>query len=147
MKINRQILILLIVFSINNNYLSAGFYIQTLMLDSISDNLFDTTYYLFPEKNASFNKGTFNDFFIYVEKNLDYPKYEKENKIEGKVFIQFGVTCHGDIGFVKVVHSSGNINLDNEALRVVNNSPKWEPAMEKGKYVGEILIIPINFKL
>jgi periplasmic protein TonB len=145
--LSRQFLLLPMVFLINYNGLNACNKIQLPTQDSISDDAFDTVYYVFPEQNATFNNGTYNDFHVYTDKNLTYPSYEKEHKIEGKTFIQFGVNCHGDIGFVKVQKSSGNINLDNEAIRVVKSSPEWKPAKMGNKFVGQIFIIPINFKL
>lgn len=69
------------------------------------------------------------------------------NKIESKVFVQFGVNCYGDIGFIKVLRSSGNINFDNEAIRVVKSSPKWEPAKIGNIYVGQNFMVIVNFKL
>lgn len=142
----RQLLLPIIVFLININCLNACIYIATLT-DSISDDVHDTLYYAFPDRNATFKDGTLDDFHVYVDNNLIYPQLEKENKIEGKAFIQFGINCYGDIGFVKVISSSGNINLDNEAIRVVKSSPKWKPAKVGNKYVGQIIIIPVNFKL
>jgi periplasmic protein TonB len=38
-------------------------------------------------------------------------------------------------------------SLDQEALRVVNNLPKWKPGMQRGKPVRVSYTVPINFQL
>jgi TonB family protein len=115
--------------------------------DSIVSESRDTNFYVYVDENAIFLKGGINEFREYVEKKLIYPVNAGKNKIEGKVIIQFGVNCNGDIGFVKVLRSSGNIDLDNESIRVVNSSPKWIPAKIGKKFVGQNFVLPVVFKL
>ena len=37
--------------------------------------------------------------------------------------------------------------LDNEALRVIKSSPKWQPGMQRGKAVKVKYTFPFNFQL
>ena len=107
----------------------------------------DTNYYVRVDENAGFLKGGINEFNQFLVKKLIYPDNEKINKIEGKVVAQFGVNCFGDIGFVKILRSSGNVNFDNEAIRVIKSSPKWTPAKIGKKFVGQNFMTIVTFKL
>ena len=46
-----------------------------------------------------------------------------------------------DVNIVRGVHPL----LDNEALKVVSESPKWSPGLQRGQPVRVIFIIPIIF--
>ncbi|MBO4332107.1 MAG: energy transducer TonB [Paludibacteraceae bacterium] len=81
----------------------------------------------------------------YINKNLVYPKEAIEQKIEGKVLVSFIVNTDGSISDVEVVKSAGKL-LDDEALRLVNEMPKWIPASNKGKKFRTKLTLPFNFK-
>lgn len=92
-------------------------------------------------------KPTFNeaDFFI---KNLIYPEQARENKVQGRVYVQFVVEKDGSITDVKVIRGRelGN-GIPEEAVRVVKAMPKWTPAMMDGKVVRAYHILPLSFKL
>lgn len=78
-----------------------------------------------------------------------------ENKIEGRAFVRFLVKKDGSIDNVKLLKSSGNTLLDQEALRLMNDDdmPQWIPATHfsdaKGGYIKADMhcVIPIDFKL
>ena len=77
-----------------------------------------------------------------------------ENKIEGRAFVRFLVKKDGSIDNVKLLKSSGNALLDQEALRLINEDmPQWIPATyfsdAKGGYIKADMhcVIPIDFKL
>ena len=83
---------------------------------------------------------------MFIAKNLMYPKDAQKKNIEGKVFVQFDIDREGNLTnaiIVRGVHSS----LDNEALRVTNLSPKWEPGTVEEKPVNVRFTFPITFKL
>lgn len=56
----------------------------------------------------------------YVNRNIIYPKNALDNKIEGKVIVQFVVNKDGSIGEVKVARGV-NKELDEEAIRVIKS--------------------------
>lgn len=99
--------------------------------------------YTIVDRSPSF-KGGMDNFYKYIAKNLKYPKTARENGIEGRVFVVFIVDKKGNIVDAKVVKGV-NPELDAEALRVVENSPKWIPALKDGKKVKVRMNIPINF--
>lgn len=82
----------------------------------------------------------------YLSNNVNYPLIAQENGIKGKVFVSFIVDEQGNIFDVKIVRGVDS-SLDNEALRVVKNMPKWMPGMQNGKPVKVRYNVPINFQL
>jgi len=90
--------------------------------------------------------GGFKTFYEYVGKNLDYPAQATRMGIEGKVFVQFIVEKDGSLTDIEVVKGIG-AGCDEEALRVLKNSPKWIPGKQRGIPVRVKMIFPIMFKL
>jgi protein TonB len=66
--------------------------------------------------------------------------------VEGKVFVQFVVDKKGNISEVEAIRGIG-AGLDEEAVRVVKNSPAWNPGKQRGNAVKTRVVIPINFAL
>jgi TonB family protein len=83
----------------------------------------------------------------YIVRNLYYPDEAVDKKIEGKVYIKFLVSKTGDITDVTVKKSSGYAILDEEAVRIIKEMPKWSPAHLDGEIVESNFSIPISFKL
>ena len=106
----------------------------------------DEQVFIVVEQQASFQGGSVNEFRDWVTKNLKYPDLAVKNKISGKVYVQFSISTKGDVVDVKVIRSA-DLSLDNEAIRVVSSSPKWEPAMQSGSKVKQQFTIPIAFQL
>ncbi len=83
----------------------------------------------------------------YVFENVKYPKEAFESRISGMVVISFIVTKSGDVVESKVLREIGG-NCGAEALRVVNNMPKWQkPAVNDGEIVNSKFILPVRFSL
>lgn len=82
----------------------------------------------------------------YLQKNLRYPDFAKENNIEGRVIIQFVVNEDGSIGNAIIKKGIGG-GCNEEALRVVNTMPKWKPGMQNGKPLKVYYTLPITFML
>jgi TonB family protein len=97
-----------------------------------------------PLEQPTFQGGDLNKFKKWVQDNLKYPAKAKEKNISGKVYVQYVVSNTGDVVDVKVVRSVDPL-LDEEAMRVVKSSPKWEPASSKGVKVKIQFTMPILF--
>jgi len=82
----------------------------------------------------------------YIANAVKYPVTAQEKGIQGKVYVTFVV---GKDGFVKNTSIAKGVDpsLDSEALRVINNLPKWKPGIQKGVPVNVSYTVPINFKL
>lgn len=97
------------------------------------------------ETDPSF-KGGLGEFYKFVGKNLKYPAQARRIGVEGKVFAQFIVDKDGSLSDIKVVRGIG-AGCDEEVLRILNKSPKWNPGKQRGRPVKVRMIFPITFKL
>jgi protein TonB len=97
------------------------------------------------EKMPMFPGGEI-EMLKFLANNIQYPKEAIQLGIEGKVFIQFTVDKNGNIKDAKVVKGIGG-GCENEALRVINMMPAWEPGMINNKAVSVKFVIPITFKI
>lgn len=90
-----------------------------------------------------------------IKDNIKMPEAAAKEKITGKIHVMFMVDEHGKIKDAKV-HSAKladdkewskklGYGCDEEALRVVNMLPDWQPAMYQGKPVKMWYNLPIIF--
>jgi len=98
------------------------------------------------EDMPSFKGGDLNDFRAWVQKNMNYPSIAQENGISGRVIVQFAINSNGQVVDVRVVRGV-DPSLDNEAVRAVKASPKWEPGKQRGKSVKVQFTMPVVFVL
>lgn len=89
-------------------------------------------------------KGGVDAFGAYLGSHIIYPIEARKNYIEGRVILTFIVEKTGEINDVKVIKSV-DADLDNEALRVIKNSPKWIPGTMIGQPVRVVYSVPVNF--
>ncbi len=82
----------------------------------------------------------------YLNENIKYPQMARESGIQGRVFVTFVVERNGSVTDVKVLRGIGG-GCDEEAIRVIQNMPKWEPGKQRGKPVRVQFNMPILFKL
>ncbi|MEN8249228.1 MAG: M56 family metallopeptidase [Bacteroidota bacterium] len=90
--------------------------------------------------------GGMHAFYQYVQENISYPEKAKENSVEGKVFVEFLVNEDGSVSNVNLKRGIGS-GCDEEAMRIMENSPNWEPMMVDGKPRAVTMVIPIEFRL
>jgi len=91
-------------------------------------------------------KGGMAAFYKYVGSKLKYPPQANRMGVEGKVYVEFVINRDGTIVDVKVVRGIG-AGCDEEAIRVVEGSPAWNPGKQRGKPVRQKYTLPIQFKL
>lgn len=91
-------------------------------------------------------KGGVKAFYQYVAENVRYPNKAREDKIQGRVFVQFVVNSKGQITDVETVKGIGG-GCDEEAVRIVSGAPDWNPGKQRGKPVSVRMVLPITFKL
>lgn len=83
----------------------------------------------------------------FLSANVKYPKIAQENRIQGRVIVQFVVAKDGKIENVEVVRTGGDPSLDREAVRVIKAMPRWQPGKQRGKLVRVKYTVPVNFRL
>lgn len=85
-------------------------------------------------------------FGKFLGSNIRYPESARENNIEGKVYIGFVVEKNGELSDLKIIKGIGG-GCDEEALRVLKNSPNWKPGMSEGKPVRTSYTFPVTFQI
>ncbi|AFM05395.1 TonB family protein [Bernardetia litoralis DSM 6794] len=130
-------------------------YVEEIFVDSVEDIIqapreeelpdcgFPNSIFYFLEAEP---KEGIQSFYDYINKNLTYPINAKRKGIEGKVIVSFVINKKGEITDVEVKNDIGG-GCKEEAERVIKNSPKWNPARQRGKTVKTRKMIPIVFKL
>jgi len=97
------------------------------------------------DENATFKGGDLGAFRKDVQSKLVYTQKTVENSTKLRVFIHFTVNSKGEVCNVKVLRSSGETLFDNEAIRVINASPKWNPAILSGHAIEQQFTLPVTF--
>ena len=98
-------------------------------------------------QKPGFNGGDANEFSKWVAQNLTYPEKSRQSKVQGRVTLQFTITETGKVTDVKVLRGV-NEDLNNEAVRVVSQSPLWTPGKDtNGEVVPVSYTFPVIFKL
>jgi TonB family protein len=82
----------------------------------------------------------------YISENIKYPEEAREKGIQGTVFVTFVVEPDGSITGVKLLRGIGG-GCDEEALKLIENMPKWIPGKQRGQAVRVQFNMPIRFVL
>ena len=85
-------------------------------------------------------------FRLWVSQNVKYPEVAAENGISGTVYVSFVVEPDGSVSNVKLVRGVDPA-LNQEAIKVIQSSPKWEPGRQRDLAVRVAFTFPIKFKL
>jgi TonB family protein len=85
-------------------------------------------------------------FYEYVKNNLRYPAEARRKGVEGKVFVQFVINIDGSLSEFKVVKGIGS-GCDEEAVRIIKESPAWNPGKQRGIPVKQRYTMPFLFRL
>lgn len=91
-------------------------------------------------------KGGMAAFYKYVSDNIRYPAQARRMDIQGRVFVEFVVDKDGQLNQFQIVKGIG-AGCDEEAIRIMQNAPRWEPGKQRGKPVRQRMVLPIYFKL
>lgn len=85
---------------------------------------------------------------FYMKEHLIYPDYALENGLEGKSYVSFIVSSKGAVSAIEVKRGVPDCpECDAEAIRLVENMPKWNPGKIDGKPVNCWFTLPVIFKM
>ena len=84
--------------------------------------------------------------YKYFEQSLRYPELMLKDSIEGDVLVSFVIDSQGMPEQIVIENSLG-ASFDAEAIRLIQNMPRWKPAEMNGKPTRAKLSLPINFQL
>lgn len=110
--------------------------------DSITEQIFTTV-----DSMPQFPGGD-EAFLNYIARNFVYPPEERDNGIQGKVFVEFVIDPAGFVRNVKVLKGVPNgPGIDQEAVRVIQDSPQWKPGTLNGIPVYVYYRVPVRCTL
>lgn len=106
----------------------------------------EPTYQVFDlHKPPSFPGGE-RELLRYLSENIKYPPLARESNIQGSVVLQFVIGKDGSVTQVEVMKDPGGM-LGKEAMRVVQNMPRWTPGEANGHPVKVRFTLPVRFRL
>jgi protein TonB len=82
----------------------------------------------------------------FIHSTLKYPVIAQEMGVSGTVIVQFVVGRDGKISRIKVMRGIGS-GCDEEAIRVLEKMPTWNPGKQGGKPVMVSYTVPFKFVL
>lgn len=94
--------------------------------------------------HPKFNGGTVDDFALWVNSQVVYPRSFVRSETSRTVLVEFTVTEEGSLSDVHAVFGS-NAELNEAAVAAVSKSPKWEPAEFQGEKRSVRLTVPVVF--
>lgn len=97
-------------------------------------------------KNPPTYPGGIAALYKFLGDNIKYPKEASDKKVQGNVFVSFVVEKDGTVTDIKTLRGLGS-GTDEEAIRVLKLTKKWNPGLENGKAVKVAYNIPIKFTL
>ena len=101
----------------------------------------DKAYSYKPPQPAGGNSA----FKDYIKQNIQYPTSALDSKTKGTVRLKITVLRNGDISNIEVLKSLGT-DFDDEAIRLIKEGPKWEPAIENDTTLERTVKVKIRFK-
>ena len=90
--------------------------------------------------------GGATEFMKWLTRNLKYPQYLAQQKVQGKVVAEFIVNQDGSITDVNIVKSL-HPQCDREVLRVLRMMPRWTPGIQNDQPCRTKVCIPVVFKI
>ncbi|MGE6220006.1 TonB family protein [Nubsella zeaxanthinifaciens] len=106
----------------------------------------DRIYSFVSLENPPSYPGGMVEFYKFLGANIKYPKEAADNNIQGNVFASFVVEKDGSITDIKIDRKLG-YGTDEEAVRVLKLSRRWNAGLIDGKPVRVKYNIPIKFAL
>ena len=86
--------------------------------------------------------GGIGEFYKYIGKNYRMPNIKN---LKGKLYITYVINTDGNVVDIKVLKDLGYGTAE-EAIRVLQASPKWIPGEQNGQKVRVQYAIPISLQ-
>jgi TonB family protein len=116
---------------------------QNKALAQVEDN---TVYNFVSMETPPTYPGGIANFYKFLGENMKYPQQAKDDNVQGNVFVSFTVEKDGSLNDIKVERKLGG-GTDEEAIRVLKLSKRWNPGLQNGKVVRVKYNIPIKFAI
>ena len=106
----------------------------------------DDAPFLIAEEMPKFMGGDLMAFRNWVQERLRYPTIAAENGISGRVTLTFVIEKDGSLTNIQVLQSPDR-SLSDEAIRVLESSPKWTPGKQRSTPVRVKYTLPVEFRI
>ena len=120
--------------------------ITTKVVEVEEEEIEEDTPYIRVEKMPPCQGGDLNVFRNWVQSKLRYPQIAQENGVQGRVVLAFVIEKDGKLTNIEVLQTPDR-SLADEAVRVLNTSPKWEPGMQQQQAVRVKYTLPVTFTI
>lgn len=92
--------------------------------------------------------GGLSALYKFIEVNTKYPTQERNDGIQGTVYVKIIVNKDGSISNPTILKSiAGHPNFDEEVLRVIQLMPNWVSGENNGQKVDVEYTLPFRFKI
>ena len=123
-------------------FLAISFFLIQIVSAQESELLMETELVTSPDvSNPRFNGGDLSKFYEFIDLEFNYSTVTKA----GGIVVSFAVTELGEVKKIKVLEFP-NVEAASEIIRVLNKSPKWEPAKRAGNPFSVVIKMPLIFK-
>lgn len=96
------------------------------------------------ETMPAFRGGPLNDFRIWVNNRVAFPKEDRGIHGPVRVFVFFVVDENGYLCNVEVKEAPSE-HFTAEIMRVLEKSPRWQPGKQNGRKVRVRFLMPVDF--
>jgi protein TonB len=133
-----------------NNQLAVHYYVPDNKKEGVAEGYDESgskiKNYIF-QKEAEF-KGGQKAWTAYLNKNATSDLHVKgDSTVSASAEVEFIVDENGDVLKPKILKSSGNKNVDRDALRLIADSPQWNYGILYNKPVKSYRMQPISYIL
>lgn len=115
-------------------------------VEVVEEEIEDDQPFLVAETMPSFQGGDLNTFRNWVQQNVRFPQIALENGIQGRVVVTFVIEKDGRLTNIEVLQTPDR-SLSDEAIRVLNKSPKWSPGKQRNQPVRVKYTLPVDFRV
>lgn len=102
--------------------------------------------YINPTVMPSYPGGT-DALESYIDDHIDYNQQAVDDNTTGRTVISFVVDEKGNVSDVKELGPKVGSGLDEQAIKAIQDMPKWTPGKVKGKDVKSRVDLPISFQV
>ena len=115
-------------------------------VEVVEETIEDDAPFVTAETMPKFQGGDLNTFRNWVQSNVKFPQIALENGISGRVILSFVIERDGRLTNIKVLQTPDR-SLSEEAIRVLNKSPKWTPGKQRNQVVRVSYTLPVEFRV
>ncbi len=112
--------------------------------EAIDDN---TIYSHASMNNPPSYPGGIQKLYAFLGNTIKYPVSASENNIQGTVYVSFTIEKDGGLNDVKIEGRKLGYGIEDEAIRAVKMSKRWNPGTQDGKPVRVKYNIPLKFTM